>query len=105
MTARLVLGLLMTPTLAAAAQPSEDPCALKLGETSGIEVLLHPDVKEEKISGELGPMAGREGLAGAPAPGTLLTRFDGERLLIAKAPGRPQPLGKHRVPTFDCPAR
>src|SRR5689334_13110035 len=126
MTAKLLLGHLLTTTLAAVAlqaqpQPAEDPCALakritqsppclagaacealdlwhqafgrpqvtpveedqlppellsrlpdtevnlgklesiedvfkKLGEASGVEVVLHPDLKEETISGELGTM-------------------------------------------------
>ena len=175
MTAHLVLGLLMTATLAAATapdrpQPSEDPCALakrialsppclagsaceavdlfreafgppdvfpagagqlppelearlpdsevnlgklesfeevfqKLGEASGIEVVLHPDVKGEKIGGELGPMPVEKAWRALLRPGRFLTHFDGERLLIAKAPGRPQSLGRYRVPTFNCQVR
>lgn len=174
MKANLVLGLLLTTPLVAAAapaqpQPAEDPCALakrialsppclagsaceavdlfreafgaprvfpvgggqlppelearlpdaevdlgelesfeevfkKLGEASGIEVVLHPDLKDEKISGFLDPMPVKKAWRALLGPG-LLTRFDGERLLIAKAPGRPQSLGRHRVPTFDCKAR
>lgn len=173
MTARLVFGLLMTATFAAAAaqerpQPAEDPCALakrialsppclagsaceavdlfreafgapkvfpagagrlppdlearlpnsevdlgklesfeeafkKLGEASGIEVVLHPSVKEEKIRGELGPMPVEE--AWRVLLGGFWTRVDGERLLVAKPPARSRSLGRYRVPTFDCPAR
>lgn len=77
----------------------------KLGEASGIEVVLHPNLKEEKISGELGPMPVEKAWRALLRPGRFLTRFDGERLLIAKAPGRSQSLGRYRVPTFDCPAR
>lgn len=172
MPAQLLLGLLLTTTLAAtAAKPVEDPCALarrivqsppclagracealelwrdtfgrpdvfpagagllppevasrlpdtdvalgkvdsyedafrRLGEVSGVEVLLHPDVKEEKVTGQLGPMPVEQAWRVLLGRGGFLTHFDGERLTIAKAPtGRSQSLGRTWAPTFDCPAR
>lgn len=173
MTAKLLLGLLLTATLAAAAQaqPAEAPCALakriaqsppclagsaceavdlwreafgaprihpagaeqlppelasklpdsevnlgklesfedtfqRLGEASGFEVLLHPALKEEKLTGELGPMPIAKAWNALLSGGGLLTHFDGERLLIARAPSsRPGPLGRQRSLTFNCPVR
>jgi hypothetical protein len=176
MTTNLLLGLLLTTTLAAIAaadrpQPAEDPCALarriaqsppclagracealelwreafgqpnilpagagqlppelasrlpdsevtlgklesyeaafeQLGEAWGIEVVLHPAVKGEKVDGELKSMPVKKAWEALLRVGGFLTHFDGERLYIAKAPsGRPQSLGRYRPLTFDCPAR
>jgi hypothetical protein len=175
MTAKLLLGLLLTTTLTAAAapvrpQPAEAPCALarriaqsppclagsaceavdlwreafgrpdtvpvgaeqlppelvsrlpdsevtlgkvesygaafqQLGEASGVEVVLHPDVKREKVTGQLGPMSVKKAWRALLGLGGFLTHFDGERVLVAKAPsGRPRSLGRSWS-TFDCPVR
>ena len=176
MTAKLLLGLLLTTALTAAAapdrpQPVEDPCALarriaqsppclagsacealdlwrksfgvpdihpagagllppelasrlpdaevnlgkfesyddafrRLGEASGFEVLLHPGLKEEKVTGQLGPMPIEKAWQALLSRGGFLTHFDGERLRVAQAPsGRTQPPGRHRSQTFNCPVR
>jgi len=77
----------------------------RLGEASGLEVVLHPDLRKEKISGELGPMPVKKAWRTLLGAGVLLVHFDGERVYIAQAPsGRPRSLGKSS-PTFDCPAR
>jgi hypothetical protein len=77
----------------------------RLGEASGVEVVLHPDLKNEKISGELGPMPVKKAWRALLGGGALLTHFDGERVYVAKAPSsRPRSLGKSWS-TFDCPAR
>lgn len=78
----------------------------RLGEASGIDVLVHPDLAKEEIDGELKPMPVERAwrvLLGAPG---LVAHFDGERVLIARpTPSRPGPLGRPRVPMFNCPAR
>ncbi|HEX7183312.1 MAG TPA: hypothetical protein VF756_15860 [Thermoanaerobaculia bacterium] len=82
----------------------------RLGEASGIDVLVHPDLAKEEIAGELRPMPLEKAwrvLLGAPG---LVARFDGERVLIASTralsdrPGT-GPLGRPRVSTFKCPVR
>jgi hypothetical protein len=178
MTAKLLLGLLLTTTLTATAvsapgrpQPAEDPCALarriaqsppclagsacealdlwretfgrpdivpvgvgqlpsdlasrlpdsevtlgkvesyeaafqRLGKASGVEVLLHPSVKGEKVDGQLGPMPVAKAWRVLLGRGGFLTHFDGERLLVAKAPSsRPRQLGRNWPSTFDCRVR
>lgn len=176
MTAKLLLGLLLTTTLVASAapdrpQPTEDPCALarriaqsppclagsacealdlwrenfgqpdvfpagagqlprelasrlpdsevtlgnvesyeaafqRLGKASGVEVLLHPSVKGEPVDGQLGTMPVEKAWMVLLGRGGFLTHFDGERLLVAKAPsGRPRQLGRYWSPTFDCRVR
>lgn len=176
MTTKLLLGLLLTTSLAAVAapdrpQPVEDPCAVarriaqsppchagsacealdlwrdafgppvllptdagklppglasrlpdsevtlgnvesfgaafqRLGEASGVEVVLHPGVVGEKIDGNLGTMPVKEAWRVLLSAGGFLSHFDGERMLIAKAPsGQPRSLGRYWAPTFDCPAR
>lgn len=78
----------------------------RLGEASGIDVLVHPDLAKEEIAGELKPMPVEKAwrvLLGAPG---LMARFDGERVLIARpSSGRSGPLGRPRVPMFKCPVR
>lgn len=78
----------------------------RLGAASGVEVVLHPGVKEEKVHGELGPMRVAKAWRVLLGLGGFLTHFDGERVLVAQAPGsQPRPLGRSWAPTFDCPAR
>jgi hypothetical protein len=78
----------------------------RLGKASGVEVLLRPSVKGEKIGGQFGPMPVEKAWKVLLGSGGFLTHFDGERVLIAKAPsGRPRPLGRSWAPTFDCRAR
>lgn len=76
----------------------------RLGEASGIEVVLHPDLKEEKVHGQLGPLPLEQAWRALLNAGGLLTHFDGERVLVAKAPsGQPRRLG--RSSTFNCQVR
>ncbi|HWN40888.1 MAG TPA: hypothetical protein VNW71_01640 [Thermoanaerobaculia bacterium] len=176
MTAKLLLGLLLTTTLAASAapdrpQPTEDPCALarriaqsppclagsacealdlwrenfgqpdvfpagagqlppglasrlpdsevtlgkvdsyesafqRLGKASGVEVVLHPGVKGEKVDGQLGSMPVERAWKVLLGLGGFFTHFDGERLLVAKAPSNgPRQLGRSWPSTFDCRVR
>jgi hypothetical protein len=178
MTAKLLLGLLLTTTLATLSataapdrpQPAEDPCALakriaqsppclagsacealdlwrenfgqpdvvpagagklppdlasrlpdsevtlgnvesyesafqRLGKASGVEVLLHPGVKGQKIDGQLGSMPVEEAWKVLLGSGGFLTHFDGERVLVAKAPSGPRQLGRSWAPTFNCRVR
>jgi hypothetical protein len=78
----------------------------RLGEVSGVKVLLHPDVKEEKVAAQLGPMPVEKAWRVLLGLGGFLTHFDGERVLVAEAPSpRPRQLGRNWAPTFDCRAR
>lgn len=78
----------------------------RLGEASGIEVVLHPDLKEEKVHGQLGPLPLEQAWRVLLNAGGLLTHFDGERVLVAKAPsGQPRRLGRSWAPTFNCQVR
>lgn len=78
----------------------------RLGEASGVEVVLHPAVKEQKVSGRLGPLPVEQAWRALLNTGGLLTHFDGERVFVAQAPsGQPRPLGRSWAPTFNCQVR
>ena len=78
----------------------------RLGEISGVEVLLHPDVKEQGFTADLGPLPIEDAWEKVLRSGGFLTHFDGERLLVAKTPSAgPRQLGRSWAPTFDCRAR
>ena len=78
----------------------------RLGEISGVEVLLHPDVKEQGFAADLGPLPVEDAWEKILRSGGFLTHFDGERLLVAKTPSAgPRQLGRSWAPTFDCRAR
>lgn len=78
----------------------------RLGEASGVEVLLHPDVKEQDFSANLGPLPIEKAWERVLRSGGFLTHFDGEKLLVAKAPSAgPRQFGRSWAPTFDCRAR
>ena len=172
MTAKLLLGLLLTTALTAAAapdrpQPVEDPCALarriaqsppclagsacealdlwhqhfgrpdvvpvdaelpsalasrlpdsdvalgkvssyedafrRLGEVSGVEVVLHPGIKGEKVAGQIAPMPVARAWRTLLGLGGFLAHFDGERVLVAQGPSGPrQPLSRSLT---TCPVR
>ena len=76
----------------------------RLAEASGVEVVLHPDVKEEKFEGYFAPLPVDEAWRVVLGVGGFLAHFDGERVLVAKSPfGRPRPGRSSSV--FNCPAR
>lgn len=71
----------------------------RLSAVSGFEVLLHPSVKEEKVSGQLGRMPVERAWQVLLGVGGFFTHFDGERMLVTKASsGLTRPLG-------ICPVR
>lgn len=75
----------------------------RLAEVSGVEVVLHPDVKGEKINGHLAPMPVKEAWRVLLGVGGFLANFDGERVLVEKSPfDRPRGRSRSR---FNCPAR
>ena len=75
----------------------------RLAEASGVEVVLHPDVKGEKGGGHLAPMPVKEAWRVLLGVGGFLAHFDGERALVAKSPfGRPRGRSSSM---YNCPAR
>lgn len=169
MMIKLLLGLLLTANLtAAAAQPTEDPCALarriaqsppclagsaceavdlwreafgvpdvfpvragelppelasrlpgsevtlegvesyeaafrRLGEASGVEVILHPGIKGKRIVGPLGSMPVEKAWKVLLGTGDLVARFDGERVRVAELSSGPK--RPHRSSTRNCLVR
>ena len=78
----------------------------RLGEASGVDVLLHPDVKDQGFEADLGPLPVEDAWEKVLRSGGFVTHFDGEKLLVAKAPSTgPRQLGRSWGPTFGCQAR
>lgn len=84
---------------------SYDAAFQRLGEVSGVEVVLHPGVKGEKFAAQLAPMPVKRAWRVLLDLGGFLAHFDGERVLIAQAPSGPRrPLRGHSR-TNTCPVR
>lgn len=65
----------------------------RLGEASGVEVILHPDIRGKRIDGQLGSMPVEKAWKVLLRSGGLLAHFDGERVRVAEPPsGTVRPL-------------
>ncbi|MEA2560300.1 MAG: hypothetical protein QOH06_1804 [Acidobacteriota bacterium] len=119
MTAKLLLGLLLTTTLTATAapdrpQPTEDPCELarRIAQSPACragsacealdlwrEAFGQPDVVPVG-AGQLPPERASR------LPNFEVTLGNSERALVPKTlPGRPRQLGRYWPPTLNCRAR